>query len=62
MKRKIQSINRKIEKLKSEHAEMYYTGSLKYGGNMNAVRFQCSMINERIMFLERELRDLEESM
>ena len=61
MKKQISALKRKIKTLEAKHSEMHTTGFAKFGGNMNAVRFQLSMIQEQIMFAERDLRDLQEN-
>lgn len=58
MKNKIATIKRKIKKLNEEHSKVYKSGFINYGGNMNAVRFKLSIIDEQIKFLQRELRDI----
>jgi len=61
MKKQISALKRKIKTLEAKHSKMYAGGFAQFGGNMNAVRFQLSMIQEQIMFAERDLRDLQEN-
>lgn len=59
MKKQISALKRKIKALEKKHSKVYVQSFFNTGGNTNAVRFQLSMIQEQIIFAERELRDLQ---
>ena len=54
-KRKITALKKKIEALQTKHSETYLQ---HFGGEIAQKLFALSMINEQIMFAERELEKL----